>query len=156
MSSTTTRPRVVPELGSRAAHTAVVHRLFSDVLNDRRLDVLDELLDPLVVDRNKVVLTEADGEGGAAEGVRMLLVAFPDLTAQVLATVADADMVVVRFTLSGTNTGAYRYLGEPTGRRAEWEAIAIFRMQEGRIVEIWGSADRMGMLTQLGILPELD
>jgi predicted ester cyclase len=159
MTPITTKAGVVPTYGppngnwARAANTAVVRRLFTDVINGRKVEVLDELLDPEVVDHQKVVLTEADGTGGAAEGVRMLLDAFPDLSAEVLSTVADGDMVVVRFCLVGTNTGAYRYLGQATGRRAAWEAIAMFRMDAGRVVEIWGCADRMGMLTQLGILP---
>ena len=137
------------------ANAAVVHRFFDEVVNQGRLDVLDQILDPAVVDHNQIVLTEPSGPGSAAEGMRMLLAAFPDLKVEVLITVAEGDMVVVRFALAGTNTGAYRYLGQPTGRRAEWEGIGIFRMSDGRVVEMWGTADRMTMLTQLGILPQV-
>ena len=54
-----------------------------------------------------------------------------------------------------TNTGDYRYLPAPTGRRAVWEGIGIFRVADGKITEIWGTADRMEMLTQLGLLPDI-
>jgi predicted ester cyclase len=101
------------------------------------------------------VLTEPEGPGAAEEGLRMLFTAFPDLYADVRQVVDDGDCVAVRFELSGTNTGDYRYLPAPTGRRAVWEAIGIFRIADGKIAEIWGTADRLGMLTQLGLLPDL-
>jgi ketosteroid isomerase-like protein len=63
--------------------------------------------------------------------------------------------VVVRFTLSGTNTGDYRGLPAPTQQHFGSEAIAILRVAAGRVVEIRGTADRLGMLTQLGILPDI-
>ena len=137
------------------ANAAVVHRFFDEVVNQGRIDVVDQLLDPAVIDHNQIVLTEPAGAGSAAEGIRMLLVAFPDLKAEVLTTVSEGDTVVVRFSLAGTNTGAYRYLGQPTGRWAAWEGIGIFRVIDGRVAEIWGTADRMTMLTQLGILPDV-
>lgn len=85
----------------------------------------------------------------------MFLDAFPDFHAEVEDLVAEADTVVARLQLAGTNTGDYRGLPEPSERRAEWEAVAMFRLAEGRIVEIRGVADRLGMLTQLGIVREI-
>jgi predicted ester cyclase len=85
----------------------------------------------------------------------MLFTAFPDLCADVRQVVDGGDCVAVRFDLSGTNTGDYRYLPAPSGRRAVWEAIGIFRVVDGTIAEIWGTADRLGMLTQLGLLPDI-
>ena len=55
--------------------------------------------------------------------------------------------------MSGTNTGAYRGLPAPTGQHFESEAIAILRIADCRVAELRGTADRLGMLTQLGILP---
>jgi hypothetical protein len=52
--------------------------------------------------------------------------------------------VAVRFELSGTDTGDYRYLPAPTGRRAVWEAIGIFRVMDGKIAEIWGNRRPIG------------
>jgi ketosteroid isomerase-like protein len=57
--------------------------------------------------------------------------------------------------LSGTNTGDYRGLPAPTGQHFESEAIAILRIADGRVEELRGTADRLGMLTQLGILPDI-
>jgi hypothetical protein len=57
--------------------------------------------------------------------------------------------------VSGTNTGDYRGLPQPTMRAFENEAVALFRIEGGKVAEIRGAADRLGMLVQLGILPDL-
>jgi predicted ester cyclase len=58
--------------------------------------------------------------------------------------------VVVRFTNSGTQTGAF--MGSPpTGKRAEWLGIGIYTVIDGRITEGWFGEDVLGMLVQLGI-----
>ena len=63
--------------------------------------------------------------------------------------------MVARFTMSGTNTGDYRGLPAPTQQHFESEAIAILRIADGRVTELQGTADRLAMLTQLGILPDI-
>jgi hypothetical protein len=68
---------------------------------------------------------------------------------------AEGDQVVARFTMSGTNTGDYRGLPAPTQQHFESEAIAILRIADGRVTELQGTADRLAMLTQLGILPDI-
>ena len=45
------------------------------------------------------------------------------------------------------------YLGvAPTGERASWTAIAIYRVVDGRIVERWENRDDLGMMRQLGLV----
>ncbi|HSO55752.1 MAG TPA: ester cyclase [Actinomycetes bacterium] len=133
---------------------AVVQRLF-DAINSGSLDELPEVVAPDVVDHNAVIFMQPEGPGGVQEGVRMLLQGFPDLHLTTEELVAEGDRVVVRFTMSGTNTGDYRGLPVPTQQRFESEAIAVLRVADGKVAEIRGTADRLGMLTQLGILPDL-
>jgi predicted ester cyclase len=33
--------------------------------------------------------------------------------------------------------------------------MVLLRIEDGKIAELWGISDRMGMLTQLGILPDI-
>jgi steroid delta-isomerase-like uncharacterized protein len=133
---------------------AVVQRLF-DIINDGRLDELAQVVAQDVVDHNAVIFMQPEGPGGVEEGVRMLLQGFPDLRLTTQELLAEDDQVVARFTMSGTNTGDYRGLPAPTQQRFESEAIAILRIAGGRVTELRGTADRLGMLTQLGILPDL-
>jgi predicted ester cyclase len=98
---------------------------------------------------------QPEGPGGVEEGVRMLLRGFPDLQVTVEELLAEGDRVVARLTMAGTNTGDYRGLPAPTQQHFNSEAIAILRVADGRVAEIRGTADRLGMLTQLGILPDI-
>jgi steroid delta-isomerase-like uncharacterized protein len=130
---------------------AVVNRLVESI-NTRALDRLSELV---VVDHNEVIFMQPDGPGGVAEGIRMLVAAFPDLRIDVHELIGEADTVVARLTVSGTNLGEYRGLPEPTNQHFETEAVAIFGLDNGKVAEIHGTADRLGMLVQLGILPDI-
>jgi predicted ester cyclase len=107
---------------------------------------------PDVVDHNAVIFMQPEGPGGVEDGIRMLLQGFPDLRVTTQELLAEGDQVVARFTLSGTNTGDYRGLPAPIQQHFESEAIAILRIADGRVTEFQGTADRLSMLTQLGIL----
>jgi predicted ester cyclase len=133
---------------------AVAQRLF-DAINNASLDELPQVVAAEVVDHNAVIFMQPEGPGGVAEGIRMLLQGFPDLHLTTQELLAEGDKVVARFIMSGTNTGDYRGLPVPTRQYFESEAIAILRIADGRVAELWGTADRLGMLTQLGVLPDL-
>jgi steroid delta-isomerase-like uncharacterized protein len=76
--------------------------------------------------------------------------AFPDLAVNVDLMVAEGDLVAVRWTARGTNTGSGN--GIPaTGRKVQVSGTAIFRFVDGRIAEEWTSANTLGLLTQLGL-----
>ncbi len=44
---------------------------------------------------------------------------------------------------------------EPTGREVEIHVIDIVRGADGKIVEHWNCVDRLGLLPQLGAVPEM-
>lgn len=76
--------------------------------------------------------------------------AFPDLTVNVDLMVAEGDMVAVRWTARGTNTGTGN--GIPaTGRKVQVSGTAIFRFVDGKIAEEWTAANTIGLMRQLGL-----
>ena len=78
--------------------------------------------------------------------------AFPDLTVSVDMMVAEDDMVAVRWTARGTNSGVGN--GIPaTGKRVQTSGTAIFRFVDGAIAEEWTAGDSLGLLKQLGLMP---
>jgi predicted ester cyclase len=108
-----------------------------------------------IVDHNKIIFAQPQLPGGVVEGIRMLLVAFPNLSVAVERLVGEGDYVVAQVRMVGTNTGPYPRVPEPTERHTEWESMVLFRIEYGKIAELWGTSDRMGMLTQLAILPDI-
>ena len=139
---------------SLSENKELVRRLF-DAINDGDLDQVSEVVAPDVVDHNAIIFMQTGGPGGVQDGLRLLLAGFPDLHIGIEDLIAEADQVVARLTLSGTNTGEYRGLPEPTNQRFENEAVAILRIGGGKVAEIRGTADRLTMLVQLGILPDI-
>ncbi len=80
--------------------------------------------------------------------------AFPDLRVEIEDMVAEGDRVVTRWRMRGTHTGPLMSLGA-SGRRVDVSGLRIDRFAKGKIVETWGSWDVLGMLEQIGALPEL-
>ncbi len=65
--------------------------------------------------------------------------------------IAEGDKVVGRFTCSGTHLGEWTG-HEPTGHRFETvDEVSIFRLSEGKIVDVWSIEDTLGRLEQLGL-----
>jgi steroid delta-isomerase-like uncharacterized protein len=79
--------------------------------------------------------------------------AFPDAASSVEDQVAEGDKVVTRWRARGTHRGP---LGElaPTGRAFDVGGITIERVADGRIAEVWVARDELGLLRQLGAMPE--
>ena len=62
------------------------------------------------------------------------------------------DRVWVRFVASGTNLGPF--MGNPpTKKKIRVDVIDVVRFQDGKIVEHWGVPDQLGLMFQLGLVP---
>ena len=94
------------------------------------------------------------GKEGYREFVERYLTAFPDGRITVDQQIAEGDLVVNRWTGRGTNTG--ELLGmPPTGKQVTVTGITIARIEGGKLREDWTSWDTLGMLQQVGVVPEL-
>jgi steroid delta-isomerase-like uncharacterized protein len=77
--------------------------------------------------------------------------AFPDFHDSIDIQVAEGDLVVTRFTSTGTHRGTFMGV-EPTNKKLLWTRITIDRISGGKIVESWANWDMMGMMQQLGVI----
>lgn len=130
----------------RATNTAIARRVYEEGLSQGKFEV--PYADNFVGHGGSRTFTHAEGMA-EAKGWRQ---AFPDLKVSVDMTVAEGDLVCVRWTARGTNTGTGN--GIPaTGKRVETSGTAIFRFENGKIAEEWTAANTMGLMRQLGLLP---
>jgi steroid delta-isomerase-like uncharacterized protein len=140
-----------PHAGAKAAseaerNKATALRVFHEGLNQGRFEV--PYRPDFIGHRSTSTFTRADGMAEAL-GFRT---AFPDLHMTVDHAVAEGDLVAVRWTARGTNTGEGN--GIPaTGRRVQISGMALFRFEDGAIAEEWTSGDTLGLMRQLGLLP---
>jgi steroid delta-isomerase-like uncharacterized protein len=126
-------------------------RVMEEGFSRGRLDAIDGAVSPDFVEHEV-----GPGQGGGRDGLKtiiaLLRTAFPDLEARVEDVFAAGDRLCARVRFSGTHAGEFQGL-PATGRHAEWEAIDICRIADGRLAEHWGQIDRLGLLQQLGAIP---
>jgi steroid delta-isomerase-like uncharacterized protein len=95
----------------------------------------------------------APGLAGWKQSLAGMQAAIPDFRFEVHAILADGDRAAIYSTTRGTHLGEMMGI-PPTGKVIAVEAVDIVRVQDGKVVEHWGVFDEMGMMRQLGLIPE--
>jgi steroid delta-isomerase-like uncharacterized protein len=135
---------------------SVVRREFEEMFNrGGNLDAADEIYAPDYVG-HEPAFGDAQGVEGAKQFAADFRQAFPDLHTTIEDMVAEGDKVVTRFRGSGTHQGEIEDLGPATGNRMEITGITIEQFSDGKIVEDWTNFDALGMMQQLGLVPEAE
>ena len=142
---------------SAEANKAVVREFVEEVQGKHRLELLAELIHPNYVDH---VHPAGRSPEGAVDEVRDtirralsgMLRAFPDLEVTIDEQIAEGDRVVTRKTFRGTHQGEL-WGQPPTGKRIEFEVIDIFRVADGKIIELWAQLDVLSLARKLGLRP---
>ena len=124
----------------------LVRSYFEEVLTQRRIDRLDELLDPSF--RSYAPSGASIDRHHYQAAVAATLAAFPDLAVTVEEQVVERDLVATRWSATGTHSGALFGI-EPTRRRVRVSAMHMHRVKGGRLVEHWEVIDLHGLLAQL-------
>ena len=141
---------------SAETNKALVRREFEEMFSQGgNLDTAGEFYAP-----NYVLHEPTSGEVRGLEAARQFAAtyreAFPDLQTAIEDQVVEGDKVVSRFIGRGTHLGETEDFGPATGNRIEITGITIDRFADGRIVEEWTNFDALGMLQQIGLIPEAE
>jgi len=132
----------------------VVRRLFEEVWNKGNLPVADELI--ATTYEHHDASTPEVGRGPESEKKRATLyrTAFPDLRLMIEDIVAERETVVARWSCQGTHSGDLGGVA-PTGKQFNISGVTIARFAGGKMVEGWVNWDALGLMQQLGVVPEL-
>ena len=126
---------------------------FTEATNKANWDAFDKLL---TVDFKRHCQATPNAQINSREDFKALQKSFqksmPDQKISVEMLIAEGDKVAAYATYTGTLTGP---MGEfpATGKSADSKFITIFRIEKGRIAEIWVEWDNLNMFTQLGLFP---
>ncbi|MGB3327425.1 MAG: ester cyclase family protein [Thermomicrobiales bacterium] len=132
---------------SEAENATIVAR-WNDVWNTHDLDTIATLAHPDLV-KHFGALPDAHGAAAAQEGIGQFLDAMPDLAATIGEPIVEGDLVAVRFTVTGTQTG--EFLGvAPTGKVISWSGAIISRVACGLVIEDWSEVSSLSLWQQLG------
>ena len=129
---------------------AFVRRLYAEVYNNGRIDLINEMYAPDVELHIAGILEDPFGPEPIKQLVTMTRLAFPLIHVTVDDLVAGEDRVAALISF----TGAFQGIGMGTSPRANlswWKRIDVYRIQHGRVVEQWGDRDDFTMLQRLGV-----
>jgi steroid delta-isomerase-like uncharacterized protein len=132
----------------------VIRRSFEELWNKGNLSLADELFTPNYEHHDS---SSPDfGRGPESERKRAALyrTAFPDLQLTIEDIIAEGQTVMARWSCRGTHKGELSGIA-PTGKQVTISGVSIARFTNGKMVEGWVNWDALGLMQQLGIVPEL-
>lgn len=137
---------------SPETNIATVRRMIDEVYNKRRVDLIEEFFAADVI-QHVVGYPLFTGLEALRQNVAMGLNGFPDFRISFEDEIAAGDKVAARWTMTGTQKGeAY---GIPaTGKQVVHSGMTFYRLSNAKIAELWFLADTLGMLQQLGVIPQ--
>lgn len=125
---------------------------FVEFINTGNLEIGREIIAPDAVFYAPTSTEPLKGLDGYAAALDMMRGAMPDIHWTPEEMISEGDNVVIRFTMSGTQTRPF--MGIPaTGKPIRVAAINIYRLRDGKIVLERGLPDLFSMLAQLGAVP---
>jgi len=131
---------------------ALVDRITEEGLNQHNPALVDELCAPDFVFHNGSQTIQ--GLPAYKRFLAQFFTAFSDAQFTTEDLVAEGDSIAVRRTFRGTQTHSLMGI-PPTGRQVMLTDMVILRVANGKFVEAWNSADDLGLLRQLGVIPAL-
>jgi steroid delta-isomerase-like uncharacterized protein len=138
-------------------HRVIVERWLGDLYSSGNLDALDELVTEDLVVHGPGGSGDVQGVDALREGLRWYFGAFTDRAWTVHDVISSSDKVVARYTGHATYRGGWHGIPS-TNQRVLETGITIFRVEDGKIQEIWFEVGDLRVAEQLGAFrwPELD
>ncbi|WP_458205642.1 ester cyclase [Haladaptatus sp. NG-SE-30] len=133
----------------------LVRRDINEIWTEGNVAVIDEIYDENFVLHDPSAPGETRGRDDYREYVDTYRTAFPDSEYTAEEIVAEADIVVLRYTAHGTHEGELMGI-EPTGEEATVSGMEMYRVEGEKIVEMWTNYDALGVFQQLDIVPPFD
>lgn len=127
----------------------VVRRLYEEVWNHRKLEVVDDLISASHALNDPVVSGSHVGPELYKRRVLEMITALPDLCFTVEDLIAEGEKVVACWTISGTHKSEYMKV-PATGKKVSLEGITIHHIKKGKILDSYARWDVLGLMRQLG------
>ena len=137
---------------SAEENKATTRRINDEAWTNGSLDVIDEVLAEDYVHTVVGVPEPIRGRAGFRDLVTTYRNAFPDFRVTTEEQIGEGDVVVTRWTATGTHQGDL--MGMPaTGKQATAAGISIDHFADGKLVAGWAMFDQLGFLQQLDAVP---
>lgn len=129
----------------------VVRRFVDEVWGAGDVDALEELTtDGFAL--HQLVAHETHDREGFGAFLAQTHDAMPDFSMDLEDLVVEGDDAVALLTMGGTPEKPLQAV-QPTGKSFSVNVFQKYRVEDGRVAEVWVMADAIGTLSQLGVFP---
>ena len=134
------------------ANKDIARRYFEEFVNERRLDVLEELVAADAVDKTRAYSGGTGDRDDFRQHALWLWESVQDVKATITDLIAEGDRVVVYWRIEGIHQGTI--FGVPgTGKAFTGNSISTITIQDGKVVRYTVLPDRLGIIKQIGGTP---
>jgi predicted ester cyclase len=131
---------------------ALAKRFNDEVFTRGNVEVIDELVADDYVEHQEFPGLEPTKDG-LKQFVQLWHAAFSDINVETLSLGIDGDELWVHSRFTGTHTGDF--MGIPaTGKSVTLAMMDRVKIRDDKAIEHWGVSDDLGMMMQLGVVPE--
>lgn len=109
-------------------------KYFFEIYNSKNYEAA---YDCMAADYKDRMLTQVRKVEDAIEILKTTHQAFPDIKVIISELIEEGDKVVFRGQFTGTHLGEFAGIAA-TGAKVDFEALEIFRLENGKIAESWG------------------
>jgi steroid delta-isomerase-like uncharacterized protein len=137
---------------SEEDNKAVIRR-WIEAYNNRDMQAEADVLDPGFVAHVPAAPGPLEGLEAWRKFTAPFVEAFPDLRLTVEDILSEGDKVAARVVFHGTHRGEFQGIA-PTGKEVAFSSIEVNRVVGGKVEEHWVELDLLGLMQQLGAIPE--
>ena len=137
---------------SEEDNKAVIRR-WIEAYNNRDMQAEADVLDPGYVAHVPAAPGPLEGLEAWRKFTAPFVEAFPDLRLTVEDILSEGDKVAARVVFHGTHRGEFQGIA-PTGKEVAFSSIEVNRVVGGKVEEHWVELDLLGLMQQLGAIPE--
>jgi steroid delta-isomerase-like uncharacterized protein len=131
----------------------VVRRLIDELWNKGNLQVADEIIAPMYQHHDASTPDLGKGPEGEKKRVNLYRNAFHDFRLNIEDLFAEGETVVARWSCRGIHKGELNGIA-PTNKQFAITGVTVCRFDHGKIVEGFVNWDALGLMRQLGVIPE--
>jgi steroid delta-isomerase-like uncharacterized protein len=129
-----------------------IRQLYEEVWNKRRLELVDDIIAASHALHDPNVTGSAIGPEAYKRQVARFIAAFPDLHLKMEDIVEEKDKLAIAWTITGTHKGELMGISA-TNKKIFVTGITIAHFANGKIMDSYISWDTLGLMQQLGAIP---
>jgi steroid delta-isomerase-like uncharacterized protein len=128
----------------------VIRRLYKEFWNERKLEVVDQLLSESHALTSPHISGPTVGPAAYKKQLAMFVAGFPDLRFTVEDTICEKDKIAAFWSFTGTHKGEFFGIA-PTNKKVSITGITIHQIAGGKILDSYSIWDAISLFQQLGV-----